>query len=363
MVRRRGPRQPNDFPYTGNAVYLSSVLTFASRISIYVRRNLGRGRKYRTLKILADRIGVDEDTLRRWRSGATIPANPHLLEALLDTLVIHDAARDEIVHQWLLEAENREQRRLMKLVKTLSHGTLPPTGPAADNKGLPRSMETRENGSSEGRFGDPHLVAIASLLQQDRVSRAKARFTVDRIAEATHLRELWHIDAEAYGEANLDYSVYEKLWFMNRNGLFAMFLGDRVVGGLGVWPVTPCWTQAFAAGHLREAELPVDTPEFRGSRPAQHWYVSGIVLRPEHQSTFAASVLLREAAFAWAVQSDVIYPLHLSAIAISKEGERLLNRCGFSLRMPSYRMLDGFALYTREFTREDMRAFVRLVGQ
>lgn len=254
---------------------------------------------------LASEVGVSTYTVQRWEAGLTDPRSRYrrpLAKALQISLV-----------------------ELTRLLKTPSAG-------------LSRL--------------DPSLTAIFSLLDQINPS-TNYRYHVSGIKTLSQLQELWRIDAEAYGEANLDYSRYESLWLANKKGLFALYLGGQVIGGFGIWPVPEVWMRAFQSGRVREADLPTTTDEFTGKAPTQHWYISGIVLALKYRGSYAASTLLWESTLTWVVQSSLIYPVNLAAIAISDDGEKLLARYGFALLAPASQMIDGYSLYTRSLGRDD----------
>ena len=199
---------------------------------------------------------------------------------------------------------------------------------------------------------DPSANAINSILNKNSLS-SNPKYEVSHVKTLVQLRDLWGIDARAYGDANLEYQKYESLWLSNRNGLFAISSQEQVIGGFGIWPVSAEWMNSFELGEASESSLPINTPEFRGDIACQNWYISGIVLTPEYRSSYAAGILLWESTLSWVIQSNLIYPINLAAIGISTDGEKLLGRYGFELKTPADRMVDGYALYTRSLQKSD----------
>ncbi len=200
---------------------------------------------------------------------------------------------------------------------------------------------------------DPSLAAITSLLGSAR--RKRDPLCVRSVATLKDLRAIWEIDSSAYGDANVAFEVYQSWWLAYRLGVYALFHDDRPIGAIGLWPVPEEWIDRFRAGSAGEADLDPELIERAGAAPAMHWYVSGVVLDPAWQHTGAIATLLRETTLCWIVESELGYPLHMSAIAISDPGEQLLNRYGFELTTPASRMKDGYSLYERTLSRRDVK--------
>jgi TIR domain len=207
--------------------------------------------------------------------------------------------------------------------------------------------------TSSYRTVDPSLAAMASLL--DLSKRKEATQSVRRVETLSDLRYIWEIDNNAYGDANVSFEIYSSWWLSYRGGLYALYADERPVGAIGLWPVPGEWLMAFRAGAARESDLLADQIAVAGSRPTSTWYVSGVVLDPAWQHTNAIGTLLRETTLSWAVECDLVFPINLSAMAISDAGEKLLARYGFKLATPSFKMKDGFSFYERTLERRDLK--------
>jgi hypothetical protein len=80
---------------------------------------------------------------------------------------------------------------------------------------------------------------------------------------------------------------------------------------------------------LKESDLTGEMMRPFREAQARHWYVSGIVLRPELAGTRAIRVLLGDGLSHWIYTAAITFPFQLLALASSKEGELLLARFGF----------------------------------
>ena len=101
---------------THNRQMRGEDVSFGLLLSSYTKSRVGRDLKYPTFLALANAIGVDEETLRRWRFCRTIPASNHLLMSLCDALSLPIGERNRLKKQWNIEDSRREERRNSKLV-------------------------------------------------------------------------------------------------------------------------------------------------------------------------------------------------------------------------------------------------------
>ena len=87
--------------------------------------------------------------------------------------------------------------------------------------------------------------------------------------------------------------------------------------------------------------------------PARHWYVSGIVLRPELAGTCAIRVLLAGGLRRWLDTNAIAFPFRFLALASSKEGELVLTRFGFHCFQKAHAMPDNIALFVLDAANRD----------
>src|SRR5260370_11236424 len=91
-------------------------------------------------------------------------------------------------------------------------------------------------------------------------------------------------------------STYEKFrdwWRAYPPGLMVLNRDRRIGGAIGLWPLSDRTAARLTNAQLKESDLTGEMmrPPFREAQ-ARHWYVSGIVLRPELAGTRAIRVLL-----------------------------------------------------------------------
>jgi hypothetical protein len=193
------------------------------------------------------------------------------------------------------------------------------------------------------------LSAISSILALEK----RAELSVREVRTLIELKDLWQIDSQAYSNANIPFELFKHWWLAYPGGLHALFVEDKVIGAIGIWPVPISWMARLQDGSNGEADLLPEMIRDSSLLSCSVWYISGIVLDPEWQKTSAVAVLLREASIRWALDSSLSYPVTLYAIAISEHGERLLGKYGFSMRVPDDKMKDGYSLYGRNLEKRD----------
>ena len=94
--------------------------SFAILLSGYLEQRVGSSLMYPTYKAFCKVVGVDQDTLKRWRSGRTILATEHLLCALMDAIDLSLVDRETLSDRWRIEDEARTNQRERKLIASLS---------------------------------------------------------------------------------------------------------------------------------------------------------------------------------------------------------------------------------------------------
>jgi hypothetical protein len=173
------------------------------------------------------------------------------------------------------------------------------------------------------------------------------------------LEDLWAINSEAYGEASIAYEKFKDWWLSFPLGLHALFFRNRVMGAIGIWPLsTHCAGLLTSAGllttaQLRECEITGRRMRTFREAPARFWYISGVVLRPELRGSCAIRILLSHGVRSWLSSANIEFPCELLALAYSEQGQSLLERFNFfkiqnASSMPDHAPLFGLRLANKQ---------------
>jgi hypothetical protein len=199
---------------------------------------------------------------------------------------------------------------------------------------------------------NPYSAALAQALTVISPPPTQISLTIGAIRTPAELQDLWTIDAAAYGEASITYQAFLTWWEAFPKGLKVLRSGHRILGAVGIWPMSTTWAQQFKGGVSKEAQLPVAGLRSFRRRRCKHWYVSGIVLRPELRKSSMIKTLLNDGLGEWLRDGSVGFPAEILALAYSPAGEALLARFGF-LRLQNASVLpDGFPLYSIVLTSQ-----------
>ena len=110
---------------------------------------------------------------------------------------------------------------------------------------------------------------------------------------------------------------------------FTPFFRTQVMGALGIWPLSNHCADLLATARLKESEITGRHMRTFRDTPARHWYISGIVLRPELIGGRAIRILLSHGVGSWLSSAKIQFPSHLLALAYPKPGESLLEGFNF----------------------------------
>ena len=186
------------------------------------------------------------------------------------------------------------------------------------------------------------------------IREAARNFCHDGIHEYLHVRhvrstaeleDLWEIDNAAYGKASIAYEKFQDWWFSYPFGLPALFFRTRVMGAIGIWPLSARSTELFTTGRLKESQFSGRTMRPFISGSTQFWYISGIVLRPELKGGRAIKILLSRGVGCWLTKAHVHFPCQLFALAYSEQGQALLEGFDFFKLRNAKAMPDGAPLF------------------
>jgi hypothetical protein len=101
------------------------------------------------------------------------------------------------------------------------------------------------------------------------------------------------------------------------------------MGAIGIWPLSTSCAGLLKAARLKESEITGRQMRMFRDAPAQYWYVSGIVLRPELIGGRAIRILLSHGVGSWLSSANIQFPSELLALAYSKQGQVLLEGFNF----------------------------------
>jgi hypothetical protein len=187
-------------------------------------------------------------------------------------------------------------------------------------------------------------------------------FRLGSISAPDELAELWAIDKTAYGEASITYEKFQDWWCAYPPGLMVLNWNQGIGGAIGLWPLSDRSAARFKNAQMKEAAFTGRMMRPFRQAPARHWYVSGIVLRPELIGTRAIRVLLGDGLSHWIYTAAITFPFQLLALASSKEGELLLTRFDFYCYQKAHAMPDGVALFALDASREDFISLLKARG-
>jgi hypothetical protein len=117
---------------------------------------------------------------------------------------------------------------------------------------------------------------------------------VGSIRSPAELQDLWAIDKAAYKEASITYERFHQWWSSFPLGLRALFFRNRVMGAIGVWPLSDRYGRLMKAAQLKESQLIGRVMRRHLEQPPRFWYVSGLVLTPQLIGSGAIRVLLSQ---------------------------------------------------------------------
>jgi len=129
-----------------------------------------------------------------------------------------------------------------------------------------------------------------------------------------------------------------------------------------LWPISDRTAARLTNARIKEVALTGRMMRPFRKAPARHWYISGMVLRPELTGTRAIRVLLGDGLCHWIYTAAITFPFQLLALASSKEGELLLARFGFYCCQNAHAMPDGIALFALDASREEFISLLQARG-
>jgi len=147
--------------------------------------------------------------------------------------------------------------------------------------------------------------------------------------------------------------VQRDWWRAFPSGLQVLHWRQRIAGAMGLWPLSDRSAARLINAQIKESALTGRMMRPFRHTPAGHWYVSGIVLRPELAGTCAIRVLLAGGLRRWLDTAAIAFPFQFLALASSKEGELVLTRFGFHSCQKAHAMPDNIALFVLDAENRD----------
>lgn len=274
-----------------------------------------------TQEYVAERSGVSIGTLRNLESG--IPVSKDFHDCIVTVLGQERVKRGVPIDDDFLLSFPRE---------------------FADKKAHQNSVQTTTTAASSNQPANAHLSALKAALKHLKSHDECRQLTVGCVRTQAELFELYDIGDAAYGEASISFDLFEQLWRAQPKGLVALFCDERIIGGIGIWPVTKEWAEKMKNRKLRERELdPASMKKLRAGATST-WYISGVVLMP-NVSRRAVKTLLGDGIKLWLSEAGLRFPCEFLALASADEGRRLLEGFEFKQIQHRSRMPDGYPLY------------------
>lgn len=188
-------------------------------------------------------------------------------------------------------------------------------------------------------------------------------FRLGSIHSADELNELWGIDRTAYGEASISFEKFRDWWCAYPSGLLVLHSRQRIGGALGLWPISDRFAASLTKAQIKEPALTGRMMRPFRKAPARHWYISGMVLRPELAGTRAIRVLLGGGVCHWFKTAAIAFPCRFLTLSPWPESELFLASFGFYCCQKARAMPDGVALFALDLaSREDLTFIIERRG-
>src|SRR5271165_1202242 len=207
--------------------------------------------------------------------------------------------------------------------------------------------------SAETLLDNPCLAAIREALRHFCANDNHQQLRVGPVRSPAELEDLWATDSAAYGEASITYERFQDWWSSFPLGLRALFFQNRVMGAIGIWPLSNRCARLLKSAQLRESQLIGRMMRRHLEQPPRFWYVSGLVLRPQLSGSRAIRLLLSQGIGFWLKSPNMTYPCELLALAYSAQGQALLERFNFFRVQNAAAMPDHVPLFCLELDNRE----------
>lgn len=192
----------------------------------------------------------------------------------------------------------------------------------------------------------PNLAAAAAYEQLIELLESPM-LSFQPVESIAQLRELFAIDADAYGDCSLEFETFRDWWERYGWGSRVLLADDqRIIASVGIYPLQPQQADDFERGAIPESALrPVQWIDDRFD-PVSNWYVSGIVVAEDLRGWASPlGKLLRFGIASWLDSRHIAYPASVLSLGQSDLGKRCLEMLGFEKLQDAAQMPDRCDLY------------------
>ena len=149
-------------------------------------------------------------------------------------------------------------------------------------------------------------------------------YSVGYVENVDDLDKVYALDCAAYGELNIDRNTLVSWWHLHNKGIFVVKKDLKVIGAMGIFPLSVKVYNALKSGKLSENEI--YPSKYKESK---YWYVSGIVIDEKYRSTRVILYILYISMWMWFRDNKFSEDVVIGSIPISEMGKKLLNRFKF----------------------------------
>jgi hypothetical protein len=174
------------------------------------------------------------------------------------------------------------------------------------------------------------------------------QFEVKTVRSESELTLLYNTEIEEYGaDSIIRFENLLAFWRQYPQGVFCLFCGNHIVGGIGIWPIYINTFQNLVQGRLDEKDLNGNHVLAHDSLyPLECWYIGDIILAKQHRQTKdgCAGLLLEGSIRARLTNSRLASQVSICALVYSRQGKSLSRKIGliFCAKSP-----DGHDVYMR----------------
>jgi hypothetical protein len=156
------------------------------------------------------------------------------------------------------------------------------------------------------------------------------RYDVHIISSEGEVRALEALDVEIYGPAALPGDQLLSWWLKYPKGIHVVYDPIRLVGAIGMWPISEEAYAQLMRGERTEASVTAADLRTNEQHDQAHWYLAGVLVRNGYRASRVLPNLLATAIRTWIEETGALVRVGLLAVATSKQGEGYLNKFGFS---------------------------------
>ena len=200
------------------------------------------------------------------------------------------------------------------------------------------------------------------LLNYIDAMSAELEITVQHIHNTDELRKSREIAASVFGEEMIPFSIEYTWWEAFEFGYKALYCGDEMVGVLTIHPVEEESANQFCNGQIMTEKLSIKTVASCQEQPCSIWYASGLFLKDIFRGSKRNPIyqLLSIGMNMWMESPYVTFPVKILALAVSKEGEKILERFSFIRAKEGAQMAGGYPLYILKLSsKSDLLSLIR----